>query len=80
MDIIGGNSSANSRILLFGLLVNCLFPTSTNEDCPFWELRDSLSIEKKYAYVMGLNKEEVSSILAQHEECYEKRFSYFLQG
>ena len=70
----------SSRSLLFGLLVNCLFPTSKNEDCPIWELRNSLSIEMKHAYVLGLNKEEVARILEQHEECYEKRFSCFWQG
>ncbi len=75
MDLILKKSSDKSRALLFGLLVNCLFPTSTKEDCPLWKLRDSLPIEKKYEYTMGLSDEEVKSILAQHECCYEKRLS-----
>jgi hypothetical protein len=79
MDLILEKTSDSSRGLLFGLLVNCIFPTSTNEDCPLWELRNSLTIEKKYAYVMGLNKEEITSLLALHEECYEKRFACFWQ-
>ena len=75
MDFILKKSSDKSKALLFGLLVNCLFPTSTKEDCPLWKLRDSLSIEKKHEYTMGLSDEEVKSILAQHECCYEKRLS-----
>ena len=75
MDSILEKSLDNSRALLFGLLANCLFPTSTKEDCPLWELRHSLSIEKKYQYTMGLSDEEVKSILAKHECCYEKRLS-----
>jgi hypothetical protein len=75
MDLILKKSSDKSRALLFGLLVNCLFPTNTKEDCPLWKLRDSLSIEKKHEYTMGLSDEEVKSILAQHECCYEKRLS-----
>ena len=75
MDLILKKSSDKSRALLFGLLVNCLFPTSTKEDCPLWKLRDSLSIEKKHEYTMGLSDEEVKSILLQHEECYGRRLS-----
>ena len=75
MDTILEKSLDSSRALLFGLLTNCLFPTSTKEDCPVWELRHSLSIEKKFQYTMGLSDEEVISILAQHECCYEKRLS-----
>ena len=79
MEQILEKSSESSRALLFGLLVNCLFPTSTNEDCPIWELRNSLSIDKKHEFVMDLSKEEVTNILARHEECYEKRFTGFWQ-
>jgi len=75
MDSILEKSSDRSRALLFGLLANCLFPTSKQEDCPLWELRNSLSIEKKHEYTMGLSDEEVKSILAQHEYCYENRLS-----
>jgi hypothetical protein len=72
-------SSDSSRGLLFGLLVNCLFPTTSQKSCPLWNLRTNLTIEKKYDYVMGLSKEEVAHILEQHEECYEKRFTGFYQ-
>ena len=77
MDSILEKSSDSSRALLFGLLVNCLFPTSRNEECPLWELRNSLSVEKKHKLVMELSKEEINSILEQHEECYKKRLSGF---
>ena len=75
MDSNLEKSSDRSRALLFGLLANCLFPTSKKEDCPLWELRHSLSIEKKHEYTMGLSDEEVKSILAQHESCYENRLA-----
>jgi hypothetical protein len=75
MDSILEKSYDRPRALLFGLLVNCLFPTKTNESCPLWRLRNSLSIEEKHKYTMGLSNEEVKSILVQHEECYEKRLS-----
>ena len=72
-------SSDTSRTLLFGLLTNCLFPTTNREDCPLWELRESLTIDKKYEFVLKLTGEEVENILAQHERCFEKRFNSFLQ-
>ena len=75
MDLILNKSSDKSRALLFGLLVNCLFPTSTKEDCPLWKLRSSLSAEEKYEYMMGLSDEEVKSLLVQHDECNEERLS-----
>jgi hypothetical protein len=75
MDSILEKSLDKPRALLFGLLANCLFPTSKKEDCPLWELRNSLSIEKKYEYAMGLSTEEIKIILVKHEECYEKRLS-----
>jgi hypothetical protein len=80
MDSIAEKTSASPRVLLFGILANCLFPTRTDEDCPLWELRNGLTIEKKYAYVMELDKKEVERFLAQHEECYEKRFAPFREG
>jgi hypothetical protein len=67
------------RTLLFGLLTNCLFPTTISEDCPLWELRESLTIDKKYEFVLKLTREEVESILVQHEKCFEKRFKCFWQ-
>ena len=75
MDSMLEKSSDGSRALLFGLLANCLFPTSKKEDCPLWEQRNSLSIEKKHEYTMGLSDEEVKSILEQHECCFENRLS-----
>jgi hypothetical protein len=80
MDSMLEKSSDGSRALLFGLLANCLFPTSKKENCPLWELRNSLSIEKKHEYAMGLSDEEVKSILAQHECCYESRLSDIKSG
>ncbi len=65
----------NSRGLLFGLLVNCIFSAGAKESSPLSELRSSLSTEEKHEYVMGLSDEEVKSILVQHEECYEERLS-----
>jgi hypothetical protein len=67
--------SDRSRALLFELLVDCPFPTCTKEDCPIWEQRKSLSIEKKHEYAMRLSDEELKGILVQHECCYEKRLS-----
>ena len=75
MDSILEKSSDRSRSLLFGLLANCLFPTNIKEDCPLWELRNSLSIEKKHEYAKELSDKEVKNILVQHERCFEKRLS-----
>jgi len=81
MDSILKKSSDSSIALLFGLLVNCIFLEGARESCPLSELRSNLTIEEKHEYVIGLSKEEVKSILVQHEECYEKRFrlTYFLE-
>ena len=75
MDPLLRKSLDRSRALLFGLLVNCLFPTKKKEECPLWELRNSLSLEQKYNYAMALSDEKVKSILDHHECCYEKRLS-----
>ena len=75
MDSIAEKTSASPRVLLFGILANCLFPTRTDEDCPLWELRNSLSIEKKHEYAKELSDKEVKNILVQHERCFEKRLS-----
>ena len=75
MDSIVKKSADRSRGLLFGLLANCIFSSGAHEDCPLWELHGSLSIEQKHEFVMGLSDEEVASILAQHDECYEKRLA-----
>lgn len=79
MDTNLKKSFDSSRALLFGLLVNCIFPTSSEERCPLWDLRNNLTFEMKYDLVMSLSREEINSILMQHEKCYEKRFPGFFQ-
>ena len=74
MESILEKSSERARGLLFGLLVNCVFSGGALEDCPLSEMRQSLSLEEKYKYVMGLTLEEIKNILFIHEECYEQRF------
>ena len=64
-----------SRGILFGLLTNCIFSSIENDSCPLFNLRNSLSIEQKYDFVMGLSKEDVALMLTQHEDCFEKKFS-----
>ena len=68
-------SSGHSKELLFGLLANCIFSANETECCPLFELRNNLSIEEKYDFVMGLSKQEVKSILMQHEDCFENRLT-----
>ena len=68
-------SSEHSRELLFGLLINCIFSNNETENCPLFELRNSLSIEEKYDFVRELNKEEVITLLMQHEYCFENRLT-----
>jgi hypothetical protein len=58
--------------MLFGLLVSCIFADEESGNCPLAQLRKTLSIEEKYDYVMGLNGEEVESVLGEYEKCYEK--------
>ena len=64
-------ASDHSRSLLFGLLVNCIFSGQANGSCPFSSLRESLTFEEKFDFVMGLTKAEISSALDKHEKCYE---------
>jgi hypothetical protein len=54
-------SAERPRALLFGLLVNCVFSTGAKEDCPLLEMRNNLSLEEKYKYVMGLTIEEIKN-------------------
>ena len=75
MGSIHGKSSDKSRALLFGLLADCCFLTCTKEDCPIWEQRKNLSIEKKHEYTMGLSDKEIKSILVKYKCSYEKRLS-----
>ena len=79
MDTILEKSSASLRDLLFGFLVNCIYSKVARESCPLSELRSNLTIEERHEYVLGLSKEEVKSILVQHEECYEKMLSGLMQ-
>jgi len=69
-------SSDHSRSSIFGLLVSCIFSGHANENCPLSQLRDTLTFEEKYNFVMGLSKEEVCHALQQYErycedECYQ---------
>jgi hypothetical protein len=75
MDSILEKSSDSSRALLFGVLTNCIFSSIESDSCPLFDLRNSLSIEQKYDFVMGLSKEEVALMLTKHEGCFQKKFS-----
>ena len=75
MNSILKKSSGYSKELLFGLLANCIFSSNETESCPLFELRNSLSIEEKYDFIMGLNKEEVKTLLMHHEHCFENRLA-----
>ena len=80
MDSILEKSFDRPRSLLFGLLQSCLFSGYAKDSCPLLQLRNRLSLEEKYDYVMELSAEEVHNILKQHEECYEKRVLATIQG
>jgi hypothetical protein len=73
MESILEKSFDRSRSLLFGLLQSCLFSEDAKDSCPLSQLRNHLSLEEKYTYVMELSTEEVHSILEQHRKCYEER-------
>jgi len=75
MNSILKKSSECSRGLLLGLLTHCIFASNETEICPLFELRNSLSIEEKYDFVMGLNKEEVKTLLLHHEHCFENKLA-----
>ena len=72
MELVLEKSSDRSRSMLFGLLVSCIFDDEKSKNCPLSQLRSTLSIEEKYNFVMGLNADEVASILGTNEKCYEK--------
>jgi hypothetical protein len=74
MESILEKSSERARGLLFGLLVNGVFSSGAEEDCPLLKMRNNFSLEEKYKYVMGLTIEEIKNILFLHEECYARRF------
>jgi hypothetical protein len=73
MDDILAKSYDPSRSLLFALLQSCLLEGNALESCPLAQLRNTLSLEEKYHYAMGLSEEELHKILEQHEECFKKR-------
>jgi len=75
MNSIVKKSSGHSRSLLFGLITHCIFSNNEKENCPLFELRNSLSIEEKYDFVMGLDKDEVKILLMHHEHCFENRLA-----
>ena len=72
MDLLPKKTSDKSRFQLFGLLTNCIFYVQPNGYCPLAQLRDDLTLEEKFALVMGLRKEEVNSILEQLKKCSTK--------
>ena len=77
MDLVSKKSSDKARGLLFGLPVRCTFSSKAQTSCPLRDIRNNLSIEEKYKYVLGLNDEEVISILAQHDNCFYIRQGHF---
>jgi len=72
MDFILEKCSDRSRTMLFGLLVSCIFDREVSGNCPLAQLRNTLSIEEKYDYVMGLDDDEVGIVLGEHEKCKKK--------
>ena len=50
------------------LLAKYLFSANKSHDCPIWEQRNNLIIEKKHKFVVELSEKEVANNLAQHEE------------
>jgi hypothetical protein len=75
MESILEKSRDASRALLFGLLANCIFSVGIDKSCPLSELRINLTTEEKYEFVMGLSNEEIKNILAQHNECSERKLA-----
>ena len=80
MDSILEKPFDRQRSLLFGLLQGCFFSEEAKDNCPLSQLRNRLSLEEKYDYVMELSNEEVNNILEQHEKCYTKRVLASMQG
>jgi len=79
MGSIHDNSPDNSRALLIKHLEDCCFLTCTNKNCPIWEQRNCLSIEKKHTYAMRLSTGQIKRILSQYNCSYEKRLSELSQ-
>jgi len=72
MDPILEKCADSSRSLLFGLLLGCIFSGEAKGGCPLSQLRDSLSFEEKYDFVMNLSREEICQTLKLHENCFSK--------
>jgi len=77
MEHITDRSPNFSRAIVIGLLEKCLFTINGKNcsGCPLKELRNNLTSEKKYEFAMSLTDSEIEKILAQHEYCYEKKFT-----
>jgi hypothetical protein len=79
MGSIHENLSDKPSVKLFKHLVNCNFLSCTNKNCPIWEQRNCLSVEKKHAYAMRLSTGQIKRILSQYNCSYEKRLSELSQ-
>ena len=62
------------------IIASCLFFENEKDSCPLSQLRNSLSFDEKYDYVMELSAKEVHNLVEQHEECYEKRILALMQS
>jgi hypothetical protein len=80
MDSISEKKFDRQKSLLLGLLHNCLFSIPAKECCLLSQLRNDLTLEEKYKYVMELSSEEIHNLLEQHEECYQKRIFNTMHG
>jgi hypothetical protein len=79
MDAIMEKSSDRSRSMLFGLLISCLLFDETMSDCPLTHLRESLTLEEKYDFVMELDKQEVDSLVRLHTKCFSMKISHLMR-
>ena len=73
MDLILEKSLDRSRSMLFGFLLSCLFSEEVKSKCPLSLLRNNLTIEEKYNFVMEMSEEEIHAVLKLHTKCFEKR-------
>ena len=67
------NHSVTSKITTF--IDNSYYFHLKIDSCPLFDLRNSLSIEQKYDFVMELSKEKVAIMLTKHESCFDKRLT-----
>jgi hypothetical protein len=75
MSLMSIKSSDRSRSKLFGFLLSCLFSDDEENKCPFALLRNTLTIEEKFDYVMNLNEKEINHYLNLHDLCLERRIN-----